>query len=319
MIPKELSINNISKVYKSLKPYINITPLLKSDNHLSDILNTNLFFKYEFFQKSGSFKLRGAINNILKYGDKKLSNGITAVSAGNHAIAASYVANLFNLKNKIFIYDTSNNYRIDTCKNLNANIVFTNVNNAFTDVKKAEEEGYKFIHPFDGPNTLQGTATLGYEINEQYKNFDNIIISIGGGGLISGVGACIKQLNPNCKIIGVEPEGARGMTESLKKGYPLNKVNVSTIADSLSAPLHMDYSFKVAKNVIDEIITVTDQEMIDAMIFVSEKLKLFLEPACVCGLAALKYKLKRKLLNQNTLLIFCGSSIDYKSWKNLTN
>ncbi len=315
MIPKELSLENISKVYSSISKYINHTPMIKGDKYIDDFFNTKLYFKYEFLQKSGSFKLRGAINNILSLNKKQLKNGITAVSAGNHAIASSYVANLFNLKNKIFLYETSNKFRVQTCKKLNANIEFTNVENAFKNVIKAEKEGYTFIHPFDGPCTLQGTATLGFEIYKQFNDFDNIIISIGGGGLISGVGACIKQLNPKCKIIGVEPEGAKGMTESLMKGSPLNKVKVNSIADSLCAPLHMDYSFSVAKNVIDEIVTVDDEQMIQAMKFAYENFKLFLEPACVCGIAALNNKFNGKFKNQNTLMLLCGSSIDYKTWQ----
>ena len=116
------------------------------------------YLKYECFQKSGSFKARGAINNILSTDKKDLKNGITAVSAGNHAIAASYVANKFNLKNKIFLYESANQYRVNECKNYKANILFTNANKAFAQVNNAEKEGYKFIHPFDGPHTLQGSA-----------------------------------------------------------------------------------------------------------------------------------------------------------------
>lgn len=321
MIPSELNINNIEKIYKILKQYINLTPLYESNENIKNLFNTNLFIKYEFLQKSGSFKVRGAINNIISIEKNKLKNGITAVSAGNHAIAASYVSNLFNLKNKIYLYDTANNYRIDLCKNLNANIFFTNAINAFNDVKKAEEEGYKFIHPFDGPLTLQGSATLGLEIYNQFNKFnkkiDNVIISVGGGGLISGVGSFIKQINPKVKIFGVEPEGAKGMLESIIHGKPLNKVNVSSVADSLCAPLHLPYSFAVANKIIDKIYTVTDQQMIEFMYFAFDNFKLALEPACVAGLAALKYHLKDKLENQNTVLILCGSNIDYFSWKKL--
>ena len=317
MIPKELSLKNISKVYHSTTPYINKTPLIKNNNFLNNLFNTNLIIKYEFMQKGGSFKTRGAINNILSLNKSQLNNGITAVSAGNHAIAASYVSNLFNLKNKIFLYESANPYRIKTCKKFNANIFFTNSDDSFKNVKSAEQEGYTFIHPFDGKFTLQGTASLGYEIYNQFKNIDNILVSVGGGGLISGLGSFFKQVNPNCKIFGIEPICAKGMTESLLKGKPLSKVNISSIADSLCAPLHMPYSFSIAKNVIDEMITVSENEMIQAMKFAAHHLKLFLEPACVCGIAALNNKLNNKLKNQNTLLILCGSNIDYDSWVNI--
>lgn len=317
MIPKELSPDTILKVYELIKPYIKLTPLIKANDHINNLFNTKLFFKCEFLQNSGSFKSRGAINNILSFNEDKLKRGITTVSAGNHAIAASYATNLFNIKNKIFIYKSANQFRVKTCKNLNANIIFTDPELAFENVKLAEDEGYTFVHPFDGPYTLQGTSTLGYEIFNQIKDLDNVIISIGGGGLISGVGSFLKQLNPKCKIIGIEPKGASGMTQSIKNGYAIKNVKIDTIADSLCAPLHMPYSFSVAKQVIDKIVTVTDEEIIKSMKFAAEHLKLFLEPACVAGIAALTGPLKGKLLNQNTLVILCGSNIDFNSWYNL--
>ena len=136
--------------------------------------------------------------------------------------------------------------------------------------------------------------------------------------MISGVGACIKQLNPKCKIIGIEPENASGMTESIKKGYAVDNVKIDSIADSLCTPLHMPYSFSVAKQVIDEIVTVKDDEMIQSMKFAAEHLKFFLEPACVAGISALIGPLKNRFKNQNTVVILCGSNIDMKSWLYLT-
>ena len=321
MIPEELSISKIEKVYDKIKPYINITPLIKANKFIDNNFNTNIYLKFECFQKSGSFKARGAINNILSSNKKDLENGITAVSAGNHAIAASYAANIFNLKNKIFLYESANPYRVFQCENYNANILFTNKNKAFDEVKSAEKEGYKFVHPFDGVNTLQGSATLGLEIINQMKNIntkiDNVLISVGGGGLISGVGSALKQFFPDIKIYGVEPDNAKGMTESLKIGKPLEKVEINSIADSLCAPLHMPYSFDVAKKVIDQMVNVSDQEMINYMLYTYINLKLLLEPACVAGFAALKKLNTSKFKGQNTLLILCGSNIDYKSWNKL--
>ena len=165
MIPDELKINKIEKIYKNLSKYIVKTPIIKGWSLINETLNTDLFFKLEFLQNSGTFKARGAINNILNLDIKILNKGITAVSAGNHAIATSFVANKFNLKNKIFIYESTNHYRINKCKELNANIHFTDPHSAFEQVEIASnKEGYYFLHPFDGPLTIQGTATIGYEI-----------------------------------------------------------------------------------------------------------------------------------------------------------
>ena len=320
MIPKELLLENIIKVHNKLSPYVLRTPLLKAWPLISEIFDTNIYFKMEFLQHSGTFKARGAVNNILNLSELSRSKGITAVSAGNHAIATSYVANKFKLKNKIYIYNSANKYRVNKCKEMNANIFFTNPHSAFKDVEKtSKEEGYYFIHPFDGMYTLQGTASLGLEICNQLKNIDNIIISVGGGGLIGGVGSVIKQFYPNCNVIGVEPEGAQGLTDSLKLNDPVKNVKINTIADSLSAPLHMPYSFSICQKVIDKIVTVSDKEMINAMKFMFEKSKMLLEPACVAGIAALMGPLKDKFKNQKTLIVLCGSNIDVKSWSNLVS
>lgn len=318
MIPKDLSLEVINDVYKKLSPYVIKTPLIKGWSLIDDILKTNSFFKLEFFQNAGTFKSRGAINNVLNLTDTQKNLGITAVSAGNHAIASSYVAKKFKLKNKIFMYDSANEFRIKMCKKMNANLHFTDPHNAFKQVETAsKEDGYFFIHPFDGPFTLQGTASLGLEICNQINKIDNILISVGGGGLISGIGSTIKQIYPKCNIIGVEPEGAKGLSESISIKNPLKKVKIDTIADSLAAPLHMPYSFNIANEVIDKMITVTDKQMVRAMKFMFDNFKMILEPACVAGIAALMGPLKNKLINQKTLILLCGSNIDVKTWKNL--
>ena len=323
MIPTELSAGKVNLIYKKIKPYINYTPVINSTDSINKYFSTNLFFKCEFLQKSGSFKARGAINNIISQDKNKIKNGITAVSAGNHAIASSFVANIFNLRNKIFLYESANKFRIQSCKNYGANIFFTNPKQAFIDANNAKKQGYYFIHPFDGPLTLQGSATLGLEIvnyfNSINEQIDNLIISVGGGGLISGVSSYVKEFYPKLKVIGVEPENANGLSQSFKVNKPLDNVNVKSIADSLSSPLHMQYSFDVAKEVIDEMVTISDQQMVEFMIFAYNKFRLMLEPACVAGLAAIKYKIKTNLKNKNTVLILCGSNIDKNSWLELIN
>ena len=323
MIPSDLSPDKIRFTLNKIQPYINKTPFIKASTKIDEFFSTNVYFKCEFLQKSGSFKARGAINNIISLDKNKFQKGITAVSAGNHAIAASFVANIFQLNNKIFLYESANPYRISKCKSYNANIKFTNPKQAFVDASNAQNNGYYFIHPFDGPFTLQGSATIGLEIIEYFKTLDKkldyLIVSVGGGGLISGVSSYIKQLSPNTKIIGVEPEGAKGMSDSLQLGKPLENVKVNSIADSLCAPLHMEYSYNVAKSVIDEMVTVSDDEMKEFMIYAFNNLKLMLEPGCVAGLAAIKYKINEKLKNKNSLVILCGSNIDKITWNKLIN
>ena len=154
-----------------LRNEIKKTPViqLRSSYLNSKINNTNFFLKLECFQHTGTFKARGALSVSKNISIEDRERGITAASAGNHAIAASFVANQFKLKNKIFLYESANKYRVQTCKNYGANLIFTNPKQAFRDAENAKNEGYYFIHPFDGPLTLQGSATLGLEIVEYLK------------------------------------------------------------------------------------------------------------------------------------------------------
>ena len=318
MIPRELELELIKDIYKKLSPYVLETPCIAGWPLINKILNTNAVFKMEFLQNAGTFKCRGATNNVLNLTDEQKKNGVTAVSAGNHAIATSYVADKFKLKNKIFMYSSANQFRINKCKELNANLNFAEPHNAFNQVEEAsKKDGYFFIHPFDGPLTLQGTASLGLEICNQVKDIDNILISVGGGGLIAGIGSVVKQIYPKCNIIGIEPEGAQGLSESLQNNKPINNVKIATIADSLSAPLHLPYSFNICKQVVDKMITISDNQMIESMKFIFENFKMFLEPACVAGVAALLGPLKNQLTNQKTIILLCGSNIDVKTWNNL--
>ena len=319
MIPKELDFQNIKEIYEKLTPFIKNTPIVHATKSIQKIFNTNLFLKLEFFQYSGTFKARGAVNNILNLSDKQKKLGITAVSAGNHAIATSFAANKFSIKNKVFMYKSANPFKINCVKSYNANIIFSNPKEAFMNVEKiSKENGYTIIHPFDGIKTIQGTASLGYEISNQIKGLNNIIISVGGGGLISGVGSIIRQKFPHCKIIGVEPEGASGLTKSLEKGQPIADVRINTIADSLSPPFHLPFSFSICQKVVDKMILVSDIEMKKAMKFMFNNFKFVLEPACVAGIAALLGPLKNNFQNEKTLILLCGSNIDMKSWIKFT-
>jgi len=320
LIPKDLFITEIHQIKEKIKPYILRTPLISNLNNISNQLNTEIFLKLEFLQHAGTFKSRGALNNVLNLTNEQKKNGVIAVSAGNHAIAVAYASTIAKVDSKVIMYKSSNIFRLKKTKSFNCKIIIANPKEGFEKMEKiSKEEGRVIIHPFEGIKTIQGSATLGYEICEDINNIDNIIISVGGGGLIAGVGSVIRQRFPKCRIIGVEPEGARGLTDSLEKGSPIQSVTIKTIADSLSPPLHLPISFSICQNVIDEIVLVSDIQMQKAMKFMSDHCKFILEPAGVAGIAALQGPLKDKLKNQTTVVILCGANIDMNSWINLTN
>ena len=308
MISKELNIDEIKKIKNTLNPYIVKTPTIFNLNNISKQLNTEIIFKLEFLQHGGTFKARGALNNILNLSKKEKENGVIAFSAGNHAIAVAYASKIAKVNSKVIMYNSANKFRLNKTKSFDSDIILTNPKDAFQTMERiSKSEGRKIIHPYEGFKTIQGSATLGYEICEDLSEIDNIIISVGGGGLIAGVGSIVRQKFPNCKIIGVE------------QGYPINSFKINTIADSLSPPLHLPISFSICQKVIDQMVLVSDSQMKQAMKFMSINCNLILEPACVAGIAALQGPLKNQLNNQRTLVVLCGANIDMDSWITLTN
>ena len=315
-----LTLDEFEKTAHRIENYICRTPMFQWQDswvrsHLKD---GELHLKLEFLQKTGSFKVRGALNNALTRSAEQHSQGVVAVSAGNHAIAVAYTAKKLDISAKVLMHQKANPLRIEKCQQYGAEVLLIDdINQAFAQLEEiAEKENRTILHPFDSVPTLQGTGTLGLEIGDSLKEIDTILIAVGGGGLISGVATALKQLQPDVKVIGVEPRGASGMTRSLELGRPLQQVEVDTIADSMGAPLHCEMSFSVCQEVIDEMILVTDDEICQAMVRVYDGLKFALEPAGVAVIAALESG-RCTLKNQRVAAILCGSNIDESSWLKL--
>ena len=183
--------------------------------------------------------------------------------------------------------------------------------------KLVDEEKRTFIHPFEGLSTSLGTAAIGLEFIKSVPSLDAVIVSIGGGGLISGVSAAIKQVNEKCKIFGVEPKGAATMLKSFSIGNPIQNVIIDSEVDSLSPPMTLPFSYAVCKKYIDEIVTVSDEEIFASMVILQEESKLAVEPAAAATLSAYIGPLKHKLKNKNVGLLMCGANIDHKSYSDL--
>jgi threonine dehydratase len=244
---------------------------------------------------------------------------VTAVSAGNHAIAVAYAAKTLGISAKVLMHRKANPLRVAKCQHYGAEVLLVDdINQAFVLLDEiAEKEDRTIIHPFDSAPTLQGTGTLGLEIGDALNDLDTILVAVGGGGLIGGVASALKQMQPAIEVIGVEPVGAAGLTQSLELGRPLEKVSVSTIADSMGAPLHCQMSFGVCQQVIDRMVLVEDDEMCQAMARVYDGLKFALEPAGAAVIAALTGPLQGTLKGKRVAAILCGSNIDESSWLEL--
>ncbi len=277
---------------------------------------TDVCAKLELLQRTGTFKPRGALLVMLHLSDEEKARGITTVSAGNHAIAVSYAAHILGLSAKVVMHRKANPFRVAQCRRYGAEVVqMADIPAAFDEADRIQrEEGRALVHPFEGPYTSLGTATVGLELCRQAGELDAVIVPIGGGGLISGVAAAVKQLRPGCAVYGVEPVGAQGMSQSLAQGAPLPKVEIDTIGDSLGPSKHLPYSFGLVQRYVDDVVLVEDADLIEAMGFMFRDVKLAVEPAGAAATAALMGPLKDRLAGRRVALVICGSNIDFETY-----
>jgi len=279
--------------------------------------NTSVEAKLEFLQRTGTFKARGALATLHGLDQEQLAAGVTAVSAGNHAIATAFAAHTLGTTARVVMTASANPSRVAACRSFGADVVIAeDVHEAFTMAERIqEEEGRFFVHPFEGPAVALGTGTVGLEICEQTGEFDALIVPIGGGGLIAGIANAVKQLRPDCEIIGVEPVGADSMHRSRKAGAPQSIDKVETIADSLGAPFAMPYSFGLTEQHVDRLVLVDDMQLRRAMGFLFRAMKIAVEPACAASTAALLGPLREDLQGKRTVLVMCGSNIDWDTFE----
>ena len=280
---------------------------------------TRVFLKLELFQRTGTFKPRGALLNMLNLTRDELARGVTAISAGNHAVAVAYAAKVLGSNAKVVMIKTANPLRVALCRSYGAELEFAEDAHAgFERVGHLElEEGRPLIHPFEGLRTAMGTATVGAEFCEQVPELDAVIVPIGGGGLCAGVASAVKLFQPRCKVYGVEPTGADSMRRSFEAGEPRSIERVATIADSLGAPYAMPITFELCRRNVDELTLVTDEELRAAMRLMQREAKLAVEPAGAAAMAALVGPLRPKLLGRRVGLIVCGSNIDTAGYARL--
>ncbi len=267
--------------------------------------------KLELFQQAGSFKARGALINVDALTPEQKEAGVTAVSAGNHALAASWAARRGGVHAKVVMMDYADPVRIEGCRAMGADVVLVpDVHTAFAEVERIKtEEGRSFIHPFEGKLTALGTATCGLEFIRQVPDMEAVVIPIGGGGLIAGMSRAIKLVNPDCQVYGVEPFGADSMYRSLGSGKPETLEKVATIADSLGAPMALPYSFGLARDHVDEVVRIEDDAMLKAGTLLFDALKLALEPAGAAATAAAMGPLRDRLAGKRVGVLVCGSNI----------
>lgn len=309
---------DFSSAKKRVDKVINKTHLFYSQS-FSEQANNNIYIKPENLQKTGAFKLRGAYNKLSKLDRELAKKGIITASAGNHAQGVAFSAKKLGMKAVICMPEHTPMIKVEGTLKYGAEVVL--YGDSFDackehSLKLAKEKGYTFIPPFDDLDVIEGQGTIGLEIIQELKNVDYIIVPVGGGGLISGISKCIKEISPLIKIIGVEPYSARSMKESIKRGKIVTLDGVDTIADGTAVAKVGKLNYKICKENVDDWITVTDEEILMAFIKLIEKHKLVAEPSGCLSLAAID---KLNFFNKNVVCLVSGGNIDMAFISQLIN
>lgn len=304
-----LSLDRIYQAAFTLKDVARKTDLIYSP-HFSG--KNQVYFKTENLQVTGSFKLRGAYFKISKLTDEEKAAGIVACSAGNHAQGVALAAKRMGIKATICMPDGAPISKVQATKSYGAEVAL--VKGAYDDAyqyacKLQEEEHATFIHPFDDPDVIAGQGTIGLEILDQIKDVDAIVVPVGGGGLISGVAYAAKSLKPDIKIYGVQAKEAASMADSLKYDEQVTLNTVNTFADGIAVKHPGDLTFELIKNYVDDVVTVTEDEIAVAILALIEKQKLIAEGAGAVSLAAVMAD-KIPVEGKNVVCLVSGGNID---------
>ena len=306
-----ITLNDIKEAKKNLGNITINTPLALAPI-LSKKLNANIYLKKENLQLTGSFKLRGAYNKLAQLSKETRDKGVVAASAGNHAQGLAFSAEQFNCEATIYMPEATPLTKVSGVRSYGANVVLTGANfdEAYEEATKfAQENNKEFIHPFADDKVIAGQGTIALEILDEIKDMKQIVVPIGGGGLISGIAIAAKTINPNIRIIGVVASGAKGMKESFESHMPIDSVSVKTIADGIAVRDVTPKLLDIILEHVDEVVEVTDNEIANAILFLLENHKLVVEGAGAVSTAAIMHN-KIDIEDTNTCSIVSGGNID---------
>ncbi|MGB7200836.1 MAG: threonine/serine dehydratase [Pyrinomonadaceae bacterium] len=303
-----MDINDIHAAAKRIAGHVKRTPLTRSET-LSERLGTNVYVKYELFQKTGSFKARGAFNKMLSMSDDERAKGVVAVSGGNHAQAVAYVARQLGIDAVLIMPESTPNNYVDATRGYGATLdLRQTIADAFSKAAEYKAAGRVFLHPFDDEVIMSGQGTIGLEIMDDAPQATDVVVSIGGGGLAGGVATAIKSIKPSVRVWGVETVGADAMSQALSAGKPV-ETEVTSIAKTLGAPYVTDLTLALAQKYFESVTVVTDEEAVDALVFIAERLKVLTEPAASCTLAAAEKLGDNFSSDSHVVLILCGGNV----------
>ena len=313
---KTLTLDDVLAARKRISSTCIHTDLIHS-YELSKEFHNEVYLKPENLQVTGAFKIRGALNKIKTLSEEEKKRGLIASSAGNHAQGVAYSGHALGIDVTIVMPKTTPLIKVQATKNWGANVVLCGeiYDEAYEKAKQLElEHGYTFIHPFNDTEVMAGQGTIALEILEDMPDTDIILVPVGGGGLISGIAVAAKAINPNIKVIGVESTGAQAMRNSLDEGHVVSLDKVDSIADGAAVKSVGDLTFEYAKEFVDDVITLDDEDLIEAIFLLVEKHKIVSEATGALSIAALK---KLHVRNKKVVSVISGGNIDVLTMSSL--
>ncbi len=303
--------SDIIKAQMRLKGIVKHTPL-EHTKSFSAMSGANVYMKLENMQSTGSFKVRGAYNKLSSLSKEELRKGVVCASAGNHAQGVAFAARIVGVGAKVFMPVFTPPLKVIATRSYGAEVVLEG--DTFDDayaaaMKYQSESGAHFVHPFDDPLIIAGQGTIGLELFQAMDSIQDVLVPIGGGGMIAGIAIALKEMNPDIRIIGVEAAGAQSMKNSLKAGKPEKLAHMQTIADGIAVKTPGNLTFEATRKLVDEIVVVDDAEIAHTAYLLLQRAKLLAEPSGVAALAAVLHK-KTDLAGRNVVPIISGGNIN---------
>lgn len=300
----------VNDAYERIAPFVNRTPL-EHCRLLSQNFNSNIFLKMENWQKTGSFKIRGALNKMLTLSDKEKAKGVITASAGNHGLGVAYAAEALDIKVRIVLPTNASEAKVKILSTFGCEII-----KAGRDYDEAEDIAHQiekdcdlsFIHAFDDPVIIAGQGTVAKELLEQAENLEIVVVPIGGGGLLGGIASYIKKINPGIKIIGVQSEASPAMKAAQNAGKVIETPINDTIADGLAGRFVSDLTLDLTNNYVDDVILVEEQSIRNAVRFMIQDAHIIIEGSAAVGIAAIISE-KLDVENKNVGVILTGRNI----------
>lgn len=306
-----VTLQDIRDAHARIGSTVHRTPTVGSRSLASLAGAARLNLKCENLQKTGSFKARGALNKLGQLSAEERARGVVTVSAGNHAQALAWAAQQTGVRCTVVMPAAAVRSKVDASRGYGAEVILHGTSmDAFQRARDlASSEGFVFVHPFDDDHIIQGTGTVGLELLEQTETPDVVVVPIGGGGLIAGVAVAIKESNPGIRVIGVEPTAATVMRQSVDAGKPLRVMPDPTIADGLSAPMAGERNFEIVRRYVDDIVLVSEEEIIHAMQMLLSRCKLLAEGAGAAATAAVLAG-KIPVAGKRVVAVMSGGNVD---------